>query len=95
MSHDQFRNQMGDNMTDQVQEQSREWTREEVEATLRSILVESLGVAEAEVVPSASLVRDLGTESIDFLDMGFKIQQAFGVNLETAEIRNRIVAWGG
>ncbi len=85
---------MGDPMTDQVQEQSREWTREEVEATLRSILVESLGVAEAEVVPSASLVRDLGTESIDFLDMGFKVQQAFGVNLETAEIRHRIMAWG-
>jgi len=85
---------MGDPMTDQVQEQSREWTREEVEASLRTILVESLGVKEAEVVPAASLVRDLGAESIDFLDMGFKIQQAFGVNLETAEIRHRIMAWG-
>lgn len=81
-------------MTDQVQEQSRERTREEVEASLRTILVESLGVKEAEVVPAASLVRDLGAESIDFLDMGFKIQQAFGVNLETAEIRHRIMAWG-
>ena len=85
---------MGDPMTEQVQEQSREWTREEVEASLRTILVESLGVKEAEVVPAASLVRDLGAESIDFLDMGFKIQQAFGVDLETAEIRNRIMAWG-
>lgn len=82
-------------MTEQVPEQSREWTREEVEATLRSVLVESLGVAEAEVVPSASLARDLGAESIDFLDMGFKIQQAFGVDLDTAELRNRIASWGG
>lgn len=81
-------------MPDLMQEQSREWTREEVEVSLRTILVESLGVKEAEVAPSASLVRDLGAESIDFLDMGFKIQQAFGVNLETAEIRHRIMAWG-
>lgn len=81
-------------MTDQVQEPGREWTREEVGASLRTILVESLGVTEAEVVPSASLVKDLGAESIDFLDIGFKIQQVFGVDLETAEIRHRIMAWG-
>jgi len=30
------------------------------------------------VIPSASLVKDLGAESIDFLDIGFKIQQTFG-----------------
>jgi len=81
-------------MSDEAQAQTRELTREEVEGSLRTILVESLGVKEEEVVPSASLVRDLGAESIDFLDMGFKIQQAFGVNLETAEIRHRIMAWG-
>lgn len=81
-------------MTDQAQDQSREWTREEVEAVLRSILVDSLGVQEAEVVPSASIVRDLGAESIDFLDLGFKIQQTFGVNFQVSEIRNRILDWG-
>lgn len=81
-------------MTDQAQDQSREWTREEVETALRSILVDSLGVQEAEVVPSASLVKDLGAESIDFLDLGFKIQQTFGVNFQVSEIRNRILDWG-
>ncbi len=69
-------------------------SRAEVEAGLVSILADSLGVAPDEVRPSASLVRDLGAESIDFLDMGFKIQQAFGVNLQTAEIRDRIMGWG-
>jgi len=81
-------------MTETTSEQSRGWTRAEVEASLREILVDSLGVQEAEVTPSASLVRDLGAESIDFLDIGFKIQQALNVNLQTGEIRSRIVAWG-
>ena len=81
-------------MTEQVQEQNREWTRGEVVATLRTILADSLSVKEAEVVLSASLVRDLGAESIDFLDLGFKIQQTFGVNFQASEIRNRIVGWG-
>ena len=80
-------------MTETTSEQSREWTRAEVEASVREILVDSLGVEEAEVAPSASLVRDLGAESIDFLDIGFKIQQTLNVNLQTGEIRSRIVAW--
>jgi acyl carrier protein len=85
---------MGDGMTDSTQEQHREWTRGEIEGALREILVDSLGVGESEVSASASLVRDLGAESIDFLDIGFKIQQTLGVNLQTAEIRDRIMAWG-
>jgi acyl carrier protein len=68
--------------------------RADVEAGLRTILEESLGVGADEIRSSASLVRDLGAESIDFLDMGFKIQQAFGVNLQTGEIRDRIMGWG-
>jgi acyl carrier protein len=69
-------------------------TRSEIEAGVAAILEESLGVAADELTPSASLVRDLGAESIDFLDIGFKIQQAFGVNLQTSEIRDRVLGWG-
>ncbi len=74
--------------------QERILRRADVEAGLTAILEDSLGVAHEEVRPAASLVRDLGAEAIDFLDMGFKIQQSFGVNLQTAEIRDRIVGWG-
>src|SRR5512136_978595 len=84
---------MGDSMTDAKAEQTREWTRTEVEAALRDILADSLGIDGSEATPSAALVRDLGAESIDFLDIGFKIQQTLGVNLQTAEIRTRIMAW--
>jgi acyl carrier protein len=72
----------------------REWSRDEVMAALRHILIESLGVKEEEAAPSASVVRDLGAESIDFLDVSFQIQQTFGVNIQAAEIRDRIIAWG-
>jgi acyl carrier protein len=80
-------------MTDAKAEQTREWTRAEVEAALRDILADSLGIDGSEATPSAALVRDLGAESIDFLDIGFRIQQTLGVNLQTAEIRTRIMAW--
>src|SRR5512136_1677682 len=85
---------MGDSMTDAKAEQTREWTRTEVEAALRDILADSLGIDGSEATSSAALVRDLGAESIDFLDIGFKIQQTLGVNLQTSEIRDRIMAWG-
>jgi acyl carrier protein len=80
-------------MTEATTPQSRAWSRKDVEASLRSILVRSLAVQEAEVVPSAALVRDLGAESIDFLDIGFNVQQTLGVNLQTTDIRTRMMAW--
>ncbi len=80
-------------MTELTPEQ-REWSRDEVAALLQKILVESLAVQESEAAPSASLVRDLGAESIDFLDISFQIQQTFDVNIQAAEIRDRIIAWG-
>jgi acyl carrier protein len=84
---------MTDATTEAKPEQNREWSRAEAETALRAILADSLGIEASELRAAASLVRDLGAESIDFLDIGFKIQQALGVNLQTAEIRTRILAW--
>jgi acyl carrier protein len=57
------------------------------------ILVESLAVDEDSVADDASLVRDLGAESIDFLDISFKSQQTFGVDLPARLIQDRIIEW--
>jgi len=51
---------------------NKSWTRSEIEVALREILVDALAVDEAKVVSEASLVNDLGAESIDFLDIGFR-----------------------
>ena len=69
------------------------WTRSEVRVSVGKILVESLGVDEATATDQAALVRDLGAESIDFLDISFKCQQTFGVDLPARLIQDRLIEW--
>ena len=69
------------------------WTRSEIAVNVGKILVESLGVDEATVTDTAALVRDLGAESIDFLDISFKCQQTFGVDLPARLIQDRLIEW--
>lgn len=69
------------------------WTRAQVREQLGAILVESLGVEPSAVKDDASLIHDLGAESIDFLDISFKAQQTFGVDLPTRLIQDQILQW--
>jgi len=52
-------------------------TRDEIFEKLREILEEALGVDEEEVTIDASLTADLGAESIDFLDIVFRLEKTF------------------
>ncbi len=61
-------------------------TRDEILNKVATVLVDALAVDEDEVVPGASLVKDLGAESIDFLDIVFKLEQAFGFKVEKGEL---------
>jgi acyl carrier protein len=61
-------------------------TREEVFTKIRTALVEALGVEEDEVVPEATLVGDLGAESIDFLDIVFRLEKAFDIKIPRGEL---------
>src|SRR3989442_3081767 len=70
---------------------TKSWTRSEVRVSVGKIIVESLGIDEAAVTDDAALVRDLGAESIDFLDMSFKCQQTFGVDLPVRLVQDRWV----
>jgi acyl carrier protein len=80
-------------MNQPLEGSERRWTREEVEKTLNGILTESLGVEEKKIVPGASLVHDLGAESIDFLDIGFRVQQIFGVEVPIKAIQEKTLRW--
>ncbi len=71
----------------------KRWTREEVEKTFKEILSDALSVDEEKIMPEASLVRDLGAESIDFLDIGFRVQQTFGVELPNKAIQDKALSW--
>jgi acyl carrier protein len=59
---------------------------EEVFSKVQSALVDALGVDDDEVTPDATMVGDLGAESIDFLDIVFKLEKAFGIKIQTDEL---------
>ena len=61
-------------------------THDEIFSKVQEVLVDALAVDEDEVKPEASLVRDLGAESIDFLDIVFKLEQAFGIKIASGEL---------
>jgi acyl carrier protein len=61
-------------------------TQDEVFSQVRGVLVDALGVDEEEVKPDARLVGDLGAESIDFLDIVFRLEKAFGIKIEQSEM---------
>src|SRR5271165_1317962 len=52
-------------------------TREEIYSKVQGVLVDALGVDAEEVTPKATLREDLGAESIDFLDIVFRLEKAF------------------
>jgi len=59
---------------------------EEVFEKVQAALVEALGVDDDEVTPEATMVGDLGAESIDFLDIVFKLEKAFGIDIPREEL---------
>ena len=59
---------------------------EEVFEKVREALVDALGVDDDEVTAEATLVGDLGAESIDFLDIVFRLEKAFGIEIPRAEL---------
>ena len=54
-------------------------SEEEIFEKVQTALVDALGVDDDEVTPDATLVGDLGAESIDFLDIVFRLEQAFSI----------------
>lgn len=59
---------------------------QEVFNKVKDVLVDALGVDDDEVVSDATLVADLGAESIDFLDIVFRLEKAFGIKIEQSEL---------
>ncbi len=61
-------------------------TRDEIFSKVRTILVDALAVDDDEVTPTAILTKDLGAESIDFLDIVFKLEQAFAIKIPQGDL---------
>jgi len=48
---------------------------------------EALGLDEDEIEPDSTVIDDLGAESLDFLDIAFRLERAFGVKVPRGEIQ--------
>ncbi|MHC4989823.1 MAG: acyl carrier protein [Planctomycetota bacterium] len=61
-------------------QESQVMSHEEIFEKVRDILEEALGADAEDITPEASLTRDLEAESIDFLDIVFRLEKAFSTD---------------
>jgi acyl carrier protein len=61
-------------------------TSKAVYVKVAEVLVEALNVDDDEIKPSATLQGDLGAESIDFLDIVFRLEREFGIKIPRDEL---------
>ena len=61
-------------------------THDEIFAMVRKTLVEALSVDDDQVSPTSRLKADLGAESIDFLDIVFRLEKQFGITIPREEL---------
>jgi acyl carrier protein len=61
-------------------------SKSDIFAKVQEALVDALGVDDDEVKPDATLQGDLGAESIDFLDIVFRLEKTFGIKIERGEL---------
>lgn len=58
----------------------------EIYEKVKDCLIEALGVDDEEVSLDASITADLGGESIDFLDIVFRLEKSFGIKIPRGEL---------
>src|SRR6266849_8950086 len=61
-------------------------SQEEIYSKVSATLVEALNVDEEEIKPTSTLQGDLGAESIDFLDIVFRLEREFAIKIPRGEL---------
>jgi acyl carrier protein len=64
---------------------------DEIDARITNVLVQALGVEEDDIKPSATLQGDLGAESIDFLDIVFRLEREFMIRIPRGELFSELL----
>ena len=67
---------------------------DKMDARVAKVLVAALGVEEQDIKPSATLQGDLGAESIDFLDIIFRLEREFRIKVHQDELFPELVLLG-
>jgi len=61
-------------------------SRDEIFEKVQEVLTDALGVDDDEVTEEATLLGDLGAESIDFLDIVFRLEKAFDIKIAREDL---------
>ncbi len=61
-------------------------SRDEIFNQVKDVLVDALGLDDDDVTEDATLMGDLGAESIDFLDIVFRLEKAFNIKVPREEL---------
>src|SRR5215471_5350868 len=61
-------------------------TQDEIYSKVSATLVEALNVDQEDIRPDSTLQGDLGAESIDFLDIVFRLEREFGIKIPRGEL---------
>ena len=59
---------------------------QEIEDAVRAIVAESMAIDVGAVSATASLIEELGAESLDFLDIVFKLERTYGIQVTRGEL---------
>jgi len=62
---------------------------------VRMCIAQALGIDVEEVVPDAILFDDLGAESLDLLDIVFRLEKTFGIQIPRGGIQSSVIASEG
>lgn len=60
----------------------------DIASTVKSIIVEKLGVEESEVVNEASFTNDLGADSLDTVELIMEFEKAFSISIPDDQAEN-------
>jgi acyl carrier protein len=60
--------------------------REDIEGTVKQVLIEELGCPAEDVVSSAKLVDDLGADSLDAVELSMALEEAFEIVIDDSAI---------
>ena len=63
-------------------------TAADVEAKVKSIIAEQLGVSEEEIKPASSFIEDLGADSLDIVELVMAMEEEFEVEIPDEEAEN-------
>ncbi len=63
-------------------------TTQEIEAKVKAIIVDKLGVSEAEVTPDANFASDLNADSLDTVELIMEFEKEFGLQIPDDQTEN-------